>query len=394
MKIIFTIFVLFKLALAFEITNHTFYGTASLIDEVKDDIKISFQRFVEKYDKRYENEDEYEKKFSIYFQNFLEVEKHNVQNTKWKKAMNKFSDLSGEEFEEKYGTGYHNLYRPASKSSNFKSILNTVPKGRDWRKHKMITAVKDQGSCGSCWAHAATEQLESYLRLETRNELVNISVQQITSCTPNALQCGGSGGCFGGVPQFGFEYARLVGVVSDDEYPYISGETKLTEVCHYNTSTEKAVVFTRGEETLPHNDYDVIINHLAHKGPLAIAVAVTKAWQHYEGGVFDGCSYDENMALNHAVQLVGYGEDDIHGDFWIVRNSWGIGWGEDGYIRLAREKSVKCGVNTTPLSGTGCKDDGIKAQKVCGMCGILFEATYPIGTDVTNHEEPTIELVL
>ena len=126
MKIILTLFVFFKLALAFEITNNTFHGTTSLIDEVKDEIKISFQRFVEKYDKRYESEDEYEKKFSIYFQNFLEVQKHNVQNTKWKKAMNKFSDLNGEEFEEMYGTGYHNLYRPASKSSNTHTSTHSI----------------------------------------------------------------------------------------------------------------------------------------------------------------------------------------------------------------------------------------------------------------------------
>ena len=90
MKIILTLFVFCKLAIAFEITNNTFHGTTSLIDEVKDDIRISFQRFVEKYDKRYESEDEYEKKFSIYYQNFIEVEKHNKHNPKWKKTMNNF----------------------------------------------------------------------------------------------------------------------------------------------------------------------------------------------------------------------------------------------------------------------------------------------------------------
>ena len=357
----------------------------------------SFDEYVKKYGKNYSGSVEYDRRLQIYIQNVLEVEDHNSRNHTWKKAINEFSDLSGEEFEEIYGNGYLNMYRPLSKSSKVQESFRPVPKSRDWRKHGMISEVKNQGSCGSCWAHAATEQLESYLRLANRQKLVTISVQQITSCTPNALQCGGSGGCFGGLPQFGFDYARLVGVVAEEEYPYISGKTKNTETCHYNSSSEKAVVYTRGEETLQHNDYQAILNHLAHKGPLAIAVAVTKEWAHYKSGVFDGCSYDENIPLNHAVQLVGYGEDETNGGYWIIRNSWGREWGEEGYIRLAREKTVRCGLNKTPLSGTGCKNDGIKIQKACGMCGVLFEATYPIGTEATNHvepKEPTIELVL
>ena len=356
-------------------------------------IEESFNNFINQYEKEYHDLLEYERRFATYIENFLDVEKHNLRNNTWRKCLNKFSDLGGKEFQEIYGRGYLNTHRPMSESSRFKVYSDPLPKQRDWRKHGMISEVKNQGSCGSCWAHAATEQLESYLRLETRNKLVNISVQQITSCTPNSLQCGGNGGCEGGLPQFGFDYARLVGVVADEDYPYISGKTKHTETCHYNASTEKAVVYTRGEETLPHNDYQAIVHHIAHKGPLAIAVAVTKEWAHYDGGVFNGCSYDENIPLNHAVQLVGYGEDEDNGGYWIVRNSWGTGWGENGYIRLAREKSVKCGVNQTPLSGTGCKGDGVKAQKACGMCGVLFEATYPIGTEATNNEEPEIEII-
>ena len=89
------------------------------------------------------------------------------------------------------------------------------------------------------------------------------------------------------------------------------------------------------------------------------------------------------------LKLVGYGTDDMFGDYWLVRNSWGNSWGEGGYIRLARENEVICGENKTPLSGTGCLSDGIKIQKVCGMCGVLFEATYPIGAEPINHEEPS-----
>merc|ERR1739840_88225 len=105
---------------------------------------------------------------------------------------------------------------------------------------------------------------------------------------------------------------------------------------------------------------------VANQGPLAVAVAASD-WGWYSGGVFDGCSYDDNIALNHAVVLVGYGTDEKEGDYWIVRNSWGPGWGEDGHIRLKME-------------GTACVGGpGNDQQTVCGMCGVLFDVSYPLG---------------
>merc|ERR1739847_153617 len=82
--------------------------------------------------------------------------------------------------------------------------------------------------------------------------------------------------------------------------------------------------------------------HLAEVGPLAVAVYAS-GWGGYSGGVYDGCSFDSNIALNHAVQLVGYGTDEALGDYWIVRNSWGSRWGEGGYIRLKRQAETECG---------------------------------------------------
>ena len=82
-----------------------------------------------------------------------------------------------------------------------------------------------------------------------------------------------------------------------------------------------------------------------------------------------------------AVQLVGYGSDIYDRDYWIVRNSWGSRWGEDGYIRLTRESMPPCGTDSTPLFGTGCENDGKDVLSVCGQCGILFDVVYPIGVD-------------
>ena len=88
------------------------------------------------------------------------------------------------------------------------------------------------------------------------------------------------------------------------------------------------------------------------------------------------------------LQLVGYGTDAEHGDFWIVRNSWGPEWGENGFIRLKRESEAICGTDSTPSMGTACEGDGNAVQKVCGMCGVLFDTTYPIGADTTSGIRP------
>lgn len=80
---------------------------------------------------------------------------------------------------------------------------------------------------------------------------------------------------------------------------------------------------------------------------MAVSVDASK-WHSYETGVFDGCSYDENMDVDHAVVMVGYGTDEQYGDYWLIRNSWGTKFGENGYIRLKRESEAKCGVDSTP----------------------------------------------
>merc|ERR1719367_2456392 len=90
-------------------------------------------------------------------------------------------------------------------------------------------------------------------------------------------------------------------------------------------------------------------------------------------------AYDQNINLNHAIQLVGYGTDPEHGDYWLVRNSWG-NWGEQGYIRLQRETETVCGLDSTPMSGTACVGGpGSESQEVCGMCGVLYDMSYPLG---------------
>mmetsp|Transcript_134907 Transcript_134907/g.200705 ORF Transcript_134907/g.200705 Transcript_134907/m.200705 type:complete len:125 (+) Transcript_134907:758-1132(+) len=120
---------------------------------------------------------------------------------------------------------------------------------------------------------------------------------------------------------------------------------------------------------------------LVNVGPLGIAVDA--AWFSYESGVFSGCSTDENVDIDHGVSLVGYGTDAESGkNYWLVRNSWGSSWGENGYIRLERESDlengIKCGTDSTPKDGVACKGE-TDPVKVCGTCGIYFDVSYPTG---------------
>lgn len=116
---------------------------------------------------------------------------------------------------------------------------------------------------------------------------------------------------------------------------------------------------------------------VAFSGPISVVVDGS-TWGSYRGGVFDGCSDDPD--LNHAVQLVGYGQDQRTMElYWLIRNSWGTSWGENGYMRLKRDPFPNCGTDNKPQEGTGCKG-GPHYVTVCGTCGILYDTSYPTGT--------------
>jgi len=344
--------------------------------------KAEFEAFEEKYNKNYANGIERLQRFIIFQKNLRDIENFNQRkNASWKKGINQFSDMTEEEFQ-KTLNGYVNAAKPHGNFAAKKSInVNDLPESVDWRDMGAISAVKNQGPCGSCWAFATVEIIESMLQINSGKAVEELSAQHITSCTPNPLQCGGSGGCQGSIPQLGFAYTQLFGLVTEKDYPY----TATTGTCDYDANSMDAMATLRGYETLPRNDYESVMNHLATVGPLSVAVDASR-WSAYGGGVFDGCSYDKNIEINHAVQLVGYGTDSKDGDYWIVRNSWGSRWGEDGYIRLKRESETKCGTDNTPLMGTGCVNDGNDVLTVCGQCAILFDVCYPIGVDYIQNE--------
>jgi len=350
---------------------------------VSGDVLASRERFAEfkqRFNKEYLTKEEENSRYSIFLENLKEVENHNAGSSTYKRGLNSWSDLSQAEWEQGYLGGYKRLAVPESQSSRTVASKSTkvedLPESKDWRDEGIVSAVKNQGRCGSCWAFGTTEQVESYTALET-GSLVELSAQQVTSCTPNPLTCGGSGGCDGSTPPLGYNYVQLFGQVKEEDYPYMCGESAETEDCNYDLASLQPVASITGFDNLPSNNQEAILSHLATVGPLAISVAAN-TFKDYESGVFSGCHYDENIQLNHSVQLVGYGSEGGV-DYWLVRNSWGADWGEAGYIKVLREAEPQCGTDTT-TSGHVCQGGpGNDVLHVCGMCGMLFETSFPLG---------------
>jgi len=154
-------------------------------------------------------------------------------------------------------------------------------------------------------------------------------------------------------------------------------EEMIAEGYHAATSKNSAGVALglQGWTRLPENEYEPLMRAVAEVGPVAISVAAS-SWQSYDKGIFDECKPDSTV--NHAVTLLGYGIDKESNDkYWIIKNSWGLDWGEKGNIRMLRhEGNVHCGTDHKPLEGTGCKG-GPATVHVCGMCGILYDSVIP-----------------
>ena len=243
----------------------------------------------------------------------------------------------------------------------------------------IVTAVKNQGHCGSCWAFASTAALEAHLSLATgRHE--TLSPQHLVSCAPNDDKCGGTGGCAGSTADVAYTWlAKSGGLASAFSYGYSSGTEGASGKCDVGRTAPLAAL--TGIAKPRSNDYEALLDAVATAGPVAVNVYAS-AWHDYESGVYDGCGYDADIELNHVVVLEGYGTDAATGDdYWLIRNSWSTSFGELGYIRLLREKSPMCATDSTPGSGWDCAPYP-KRVSVCGQCGVAYQPTYPVGVTV------------
>lgn len=222
------------------------------------------------------------------------------------------------------------------------SVSNTTV---NWAS-KLTTPIKDQGYCGSCWSFAAAEQLESdIMRVYGKNYTYELSEEQLLDCNTAYPQSG----CDGGVVYYAFQYLQSHYIEKNSSYAYSSYYNTNTKSCKYDSSKGVGGVKTIYAVT---QDESCMASYVQQNGPIYVGVNAD-AWSAYSGGVMSAaaCGYG---VINHAVQIVGV---SIPGKYWILRNTWGNGWGENGYIRLQYGKNA-CNMTeenalfVTPFVGT------------------------------------------
>lgn len=297
-----------------------------------DDVKkitpdlVKFAKYVKEHNKRYSSPKEYLYRFGIFQQRLREVETQNAQNDAlYTTAINKFSDLTKEEFLTKY-TGLRLSQAP--KNVEYINTLSQTA-GIDWRTKGAVNPIKNQGQCGSCWAFSAIAATEAAYAI-AGNTLTSFSEQQLVDCSTSQ----GNHGCNGGWMDYAFTYIQGKGIERESAYPY----TARDGTCKFNAG--QVVTKVSGLVDVPANNLQQLVNAV---GKTVVSVAIDAyGIMQYSSGIFAGSC---GTALNHGVAAVGYGTESGK-DFWIVRNSWGTSWGEQGYFRMVREDGAgKCGIN-------------------------------------------------
>lgn len=296
-------------------------------------------------------------------------EKYASGQSTWFAGVNNFTDWTKEEF-------LQVLNMPRSQFRNPQHVLKTTanPESVDWRQKGAVTDVRNQ-QCGDCWANAAIGTVESHYQIAS-GRLLNLSAQAYVNCVKNPQQCGGQGGCKGATFELAYNLTISQGVPTLDTLPYGGGDG--------DCKPYKAAVRATGYVDLPPNDADALETALATKGPIAVTVAAS-SWMTYRGGIMDTCAYGLlrrwlGLTLNHGVQAVGYTKE-----YWIVRNSWGTGWGDGGYIYLTRKHDQDTWNDFHTADGVACKPFP-KKQIVGGECGVLAASAYPTGVAEADVE--------
>jgi C1A family cysteine protease len=278
------------------------------------------------------------------------IEAHNAQKSTYKLGHNQFSHMNADEWKAFVHKG--GLTKPTKSAATFThnapADVSGLASSVNWVDAGAVGAIKDQGYCGSCWAFSTVGALEGAYQIKYGGNVQSFSEQYFVSC--DHRKNGGTDlGCNGGLMDSAFEWAETHGVVTEASYPYTSGAAGDTGSCLSTGTKVSAAAPKSFTDVTPKSDSAMM--SALEKQPVAIAIEADQmAFQLYKSGVFTAECGDN---LDHGVLAVGYGTEDGT-DYYLVRNSWGESWGEDGYIKLERGVSQKT-----------------------GQCGMLSEPSYP-----------------
>lgn len=309
-----------------------------------------FHEFKERFNKMYKSE----KDESISLMNFKDnvdrIARRNREQGSYKLGINQFSDCSFDFLKEHLLLS--NFAYPEEDGELKTWEIKTPPNGlgrklattdefsgsgiqKDWRREGCVTRVKDQGSCGSCWAFSTTGALESMILIHHKKK-IELSEQELVSCSDKNY------GCNGGWMHKALDYVKeKKGLFSDADYPYLP---KSKHPCRMDLLDNQRIVasgkfdyYILPKNSIHHMQDALLIN------PLCIAVDADFDFIYYKEGIYDRAVVDK-PSINHAVLLTGV---DSSKKIWMLKNSWGIHWGENGYMNIAlRDKSGVAGMNT------------------------------------------------
>jgi len=287
-----------------------------------------FAKFVDDYQRHYHNAREVSSKFDVFKLNMMEAARLSKRNPRATFGVNQFADVHPDEFRVTH-------LMPASVVAKFNESRVGVPSywdtharqgvkidartgnaaAKNWCDEGKCTSVKDQGQCGSCWAFSATETIESAILIKGSLDKGDLGPQQIVDCD-TTMQ-----GCNGGDPRQAIDYvAGAPGQDTEASYPYTAQDGS----CAFDPNNVGGT--TGGAQDVSDGDENSLQEFIQSSGPPSVCVDAS-TWQSYTGGVLTDCG----SQIDHAVQAVGIDSDS---NAYIVRNSWGGGWGEAGMIRI------------------------------------------------------------
>jgi len=312
--------------------------------------KSVWEDFKLTHKKTYTDGGEESLRMRIFLDNLDVITKHNELYQKGEKTFemgtNQFSDLLMSEYNQMKGFGIKGQEhkKPKQAQRTFADVTTTpipIPDRLDWRYYNTVTPIKNQGQCGSCWAFSSTGALEG-MHARYTGKLVELSEQNLVDCTNNKKY--NNGGCNGGWMENAWKYVNdNDGIDNEATYPY----TAQDGTCSYDPAGNTATC--RGYVDLPSGDEGALLEASGTIGPISIAIDATQpSFMNYRQGVYvdDNCGNDPD-SLDHAVLVIGYDHDAATGlDYWLVKNSWDTTWGDQGFIKMARNRDNQCGVAT------------------------------------------------
>ena len=293
----------------------------------------SFVAFMREHNLAYTG-DEYNLRLGIYITNARRVADFNKEGNTYTVALNQFACFTPAEYRALLSA------RPSFRTgAKVQAKTSAAPDAIDWRKKGVVNPVKNQGSCGSCWAFGTIQACESAYAIKNK-KLFSLSEQNLVDCATGECQ-----GCNGGLESAALDYILLEQggfLMAEEDYPYKAVEG----TCKFDG--KKAIDCVESYRRGKAGDEEYLKTLVGTVGVADVAIDASHwSFQLYTGGIYDEPSCISTM-LDHAVGCVGYGSENGV-DYWIIRNSWGPNWGEDGYIRMVRNKHNQCGVASDAL---------------------------------------------